>query len=154
MPGFRMTEVMTGQHEFAHGQGPEGERFMEFVVDWGTRDLKAWLDPSNACFMFNELSGVVTIEGLCDNSPCSGSLELLYFTEASIRYTFYFQTYDMLYKYVGQKTNIKPWNLPWSHTTCQGILTRLDTGKVVSTSVTHFRLRTIPAFLRSFRFLK
>ena len=50
-----------------------------------------------------------------------------------------------------QKRNIKPWNLPVSHTTCYGELTEAKSGKLVSRSVTYFRLKTLPSFLWSFR---
>jgi hypothetical protein len=53
---------------------------------------------------------------------------------------------------VGEKVNIKLWNLPVSHTTCVGRVTELESGKLISTSVTIFRMRTLPAFLGSFRF--
>ncbi len=58
----------------------------------------------------------------------------------------------MAYQYVGQKVDIRPWNLPWSHTRCFGHLTRADTGELVSTSLTRFRLRSAPRFLASLRF--
>jgi hypothetical protein len=38
-----------------------------------------------------------------------------------------------------------------SHTTCYGVLTEAASGKLVSKSVTHFRLATAPAFLASLR---
>ncbi|MCZ7584649.1 MAG: hypothetical protein M5R36_15665 [Deltaproteobacteria bacterium] len=149
--GFSIDEVMTGTHEFEPGAGPEGVLPMEFRVTWGTERLGSWLNPRDENFMRSPLRGTVTIEGLCRDASCEGTLELAYFTRRRIRYAFTFKAKDTLYRYVGEKVNIRPWNLPTSHTTCYGRLTEETTGKLVSTSVTHFRLRSAPAFLASLR---
>ncbi len=150
--GFATDEVMTGYHRFEPGLGPEGELPFEFRVTWGPPNLFRWLDPADEQFMQHHLAGTVTVGGWAEDIPCEGSLELLYFTEHRIRYAFTFEHGDTAYRFVGEKVNIKPWNLPVSHTTCFGRMTELDSGKLVSTSVTHFRMRTLPAFLLSFRF--
>ena len=149
--GFRIQEVMTGQHEFEPSFGEPGRRFMEFRVFWGPGSLMEWANPFGERFMTNQMEGTVTIEGLCDAAPCSGTLELRYFRDASIRYTFEFEHEGVPYRYVGEKMYIRPWNLAWSHTTCYGRLTRRETGELVSVSLTHFRLRTALSFLTSFR---
>ena len=87
----------------------------------------------------------------CTSAPCKGTLALLYFTDQKIRYTFEFTVDGETYRYVGEKVHIFPWNLPWSHTTCFGRLTKKETGELVSVSVVHFRYRTIPAFMASLR---
>ncbi len=149
--GFKMDEVMTGLHEFEPRFGPAGKRPMEFRVTWGPRHLTEWSNPSGNHFMINDMKGSVTIDGLCYFEPCTGSLELRYFKDQTIRYAFTFEADGGTYQYVGEKVNIYPWNLFWSHTTCFGRLTRQETGELVSTSVTHFRFRTAPAFMASFR---
>lgn len=148
--GFVMDETMTGSHEFEPRFGAPGRRFMEFKVTWGPKNVRHWGNPFSTG-LINDLEGTVTIEGLCTDTPCTGSLELRYLKDASIRYTFDFTADGVDYHYVGEKLNIKPWNLPYSHTTCFGRLTRLDTGELVSTSLTHFRFRTSLAFAASFR---
>ena len=150
--GFATDEVMTGQHRFEPGFGPEGELPFEFRVTWGPPNVLAWLDPADPAFMKHTLKGTVTAGGLGEDLPCEGSLDLLYFTKHLIRYAFTFEARGTVYRYVGEKVNIKLWNLPVSHTTCFGRLTERESGRLVSTSVTHFRLRTLPAFLGSFRF--
>ena len=55
------------------------------------------------------------------------------------------------YRYLGEKVNIKPWNLHRTHTTCYGTITDLNSSKDISKSILYFRFRTIPAFLKSFR---
>jgi hypothetical protein len=101
--------------------------------------------------MVGELEGTVTIDGLCDQTPCTGSLELRYLKEHKIRYSFGFKVDGKAYRYVGEKVDIQLWNLPRSHTTCFGRLFLLGTGELVSTSVTHFRIRSLPRFLASAR---
>lgn len=150
--GFATDEVMTGQHRFEPGLGPQGELPFEFRVTWGPPSLRKWLDPADERFMRHHLAGTVTVGGWGEDIPCEGSLELLYFTEHRIRYAFTLEHAGIGYRFVGEKVNIKLWNLPVSHTTCFGRMTELQTGRLVSTSVTHFRMRTLPAFLLSFRF--
>ena len=149
--GFIMKEIMTGRHEFERGFGPEGKRPMEFRVTWGPEDAGAFLDSRDKEYMRSGLAGTVTIDGLCSDAPCAGTLELRYFIDAKIVYRFEFETGGKSYRFLGEKRNIRPWNLPVSHTTCYGELTEAESGRLVSRSVTRFRLRTLPAFLASFR---
>lgn len=149
--GFHIREVMTGQHEFEPGFGEPGKRPMEFRVRWGAGNLRRWLDPRGHDFMANELEGTVSIGGLCEATPCKGALLLRYFADQTLRYSFEFEVGGTAYRFVGEKVWLRPWNLPWSHTTCFGRLTRKQDGVLVSTSVTRFRMRTVPAFLLSFR---
>jgi len=149
--GFTMDEVMTGTHRFEPQFGDDRERFMEFRVTWGPENISRFANPFGGDFMKNNLAGTVTIDGLCHNAPCKGTLELNYFSEARIRYTFDFEAGGVTYRFVGEKVNIKPWNLPVSHTTCFGVLKESGSGKLVSKSVTFFRLKTTLAFLASFR---
>ena len=151
-PGFHMNEAMSGVHEFEPRYGEPGKRKMEFRVRWGTDRLSRWLNPLGREFMLSDLEGAVTIDGLCVDAPCHGTLHMRYFKDATLRYTFEFQVSGVPYRYVGEKVHLRPWNLVWSHTTCFGRLVRTDTGELVSTSVTHFRLRSAPRFLASVRF--
>lgn len=149
--GFEMREVMRGSHRFVEGEGPEGEFPFEFNVVWGTDDLARWIRWRDEKFLKNTLSGYVHIGGLCNNAEVSGTLELKYFTEFKIRYTFEFEVNGKRYIYTGEKVNIKPWNLPVSHTTCFGTVIEKETKRLISRSVVFFRYSTIPAFLLSFR---
>jgi hypothetical protein len=149
--GFSMSEVMTGDHEFEHGLGPAGRRFFEFKVRWGPKNVSDWLNPGSEAFGIHHLEGTVTAEGLCHDTRCEGTLELHYLTEHKIRYRFDFAAEGKRYRYVGEKVNIQVWNLPVAHTTCFGRITEAETGRLVSTSVTYFRLKTLPAFVTSLR---
>lgn len=149
--GFQLDETMSGEHEFAPGMGPAGKRRLEFCVTWGPKNLLRWLTPGSSDFLTQPLAGTVTAEGLCEEAACSGTLELRYLGEHLIRYTFDFEGGSRKLRFVGEKREIRPWNLHVTHTTCFGKITELETGALVSTSVTHFRLRTLPSFLLSLR---
>ena len=150
--GFSINEVMSGDHEFVGEAGPEGRLPFEFRVRWGPPNVFKWLNPWSERFLRQPLAGTVTVGGLCEAAPCAGTLELRYFKDHTIRYTFDFEVEGVTYHYVGEKVNIKPWNLPTSHTTCFGVLVEKQTGRLMSRSVTHFRLATVPAFVGSFQF--
>ena len=147
-----MDEVMEGTHHFVNGSGPAGEHEMIFRVTWGTRHLLPYLNPWGKSFLSNFLEGSVTVGGLVQDAPCRGTLDLLYFTEGKIRYTFDFKGPDgKPYRYVGEKTDIRPWNLHRTHTTCYGTITELASGKEISKSITYFKLSSAPAFVMSMR---
>jgi len=149
--GFKVDEIMTGTHHFVGGSGPAGELPMEFRVTWGNKHFTKFINPSGNEFMVSDLEGVVDIGGLCENAPVKGKLELRYFQEGKIRYTFDFEVGGKKYNYVGEKRDIRPWNLHRTHTTCYGTLTEADTGKVVSESITYFKLNTAIPFVLSMR---
>lgn len=148
--GFALDEVMRGYHEFVAGAGEPGRRPFLFKVRWGHQSLLnalGRLGANTEC----HLSGTVTAEGLCDGSPCVGRLILDYRGTHTIRYEFTFEGDGQRLLYTGEKVNIRPWNLPVSHTTCFGTITRLDNGALISRGVAFFELSTLPAFLASFR---
>jgi len=152
--GFQMDELMAGEHEFEDGFGPKdkkGKRPMFFNVTWGPKNLLKWSNPLDKNFMINDLKGTVTVDGLCNEAECEGTLELKYIAEQKIRYLFEFKVDNKTYSFKGEKRNIYPWNLHVSHTTCYGELIEKDSGKLVSKSITHFHLDTIPDFIKSFK---
>ena len=150
--GFKMNEVMSGQHEFAPGFGPEGSYPFEFRGVWGPSSVRKWINPASDEFLVNDFEGTVTVGGFCEDVPCKGRLELKYFSGRKISYIFDFTFNGTDYHYLGEKVNIRLWNLPVSHTTCFGVLTEKESGRLVSRSVTHFRLLSAPGFIASMRF--
>jgi len=149
--GFEAEEIMRGTHRFAPGAGAEGEHPFEFRVRWGARHLLPWLNPLGPDFMSNWLEGTVLVGGLVDEAACRGTLDLRYFQEGKIRYTFDFKDADgKPYRYVGEKRDIRPWNLHRTHTTCYGSITDLGSNQVVSESVAYFELKLLVDFLRTF----
>ena len=150
--GFTIEEEMSGSHKFVNDSGPDGQLPFSFRVKWGARDLRKFVDPlAGNDFMTAQFTGTVTIGGLVRKAKCEGVLELRYFSEGKIRYRFNFSHEGRRYLFVGEKTNIKPWNLHKTHTTCYGTVFNADTGERISKSVTKFRLSTLPEFLRSFK---
>ena len=151
--GFQMKEIMEGEHRFHGGYGPPGVHPLSFSVTWGTPNLGHWLDPQRDTYLTHDLEGEVSVAGLGAHLPCRGHLELRYFGEHLIRYSFDFEADGVEYSYVGEKVNIQLWNLPVAHTTCFGWITEKTSGRLVSTSVTHFRMKTLPGFVSSIRLL-
>lgn len=152
--GFKMDEVMSGDHQFELGYGPTGRWPMEFKVTWGPEHLLPWINPQNKDFMSQPQEGVITIGEFCKDVLCQGTLELGYFTNQMLRYTLDFNFNSIDYRYVGEKREVelwKPWRLPDTHINCYGELREKDTGNLVSTSLTQFRWNTTPSFLASFR---
>ena len=96
--GFAMDEVMTGTHEFEPKFGSSGKRPMEFRVTWGPKHVAPWANPSSEQFMINDMEGTVTVDGLCYFAPCTGTLELRYFKDRTIRYAFEFKVEEENYQ--------------------------------------------------------
>ncbi|MFP4475027.1 MAG: hypothetical protein ACLFOY_05670 [Desulfatibacillaceae bacterium] len=149
--GFTIDEIMEGWHEFEPGIGPGGRKPFLFFATWGPRNVKPWINPQSPDFMRQPLEGWVTMGDVCEKAPCRGSLALNYFRGHSIRYEFDFAADGVDYRYVGEKVNIMPWNLPVSHTTCFGTIKEVEGGRLVSRSVTYFKLWRTPQFMASFR---
>ena len=152
--GFRMHESMRGWHVFEPGWGPPGRHPFRFDVTWGPDDLGRWLDPRSPDFLRHPMRGTVTVGGLCAQVPCEGTMELRYVGEHRIGYRFRFEAGGRTFLFRGDKVEIRPWNLPFSHTTCFGTIQIDDDeggSQLVSRSVTRFLLRTTPAFVGSFR---
>lgn len=150
--GFMLDEVMVGSHHFVNEAGPQGEHPMSFEVSWGSRRMLPYLNPLNPRFLSNFLEGTVSVGGLVERARCRGTLDLRYFTEAAIRYNFTFKDdQGRALRYIGEKVNIRPWNLHRTHTTCYGTITDLNTNQEISKSILYFELQTLPAFLASFR---
>lgn len=146
--GFRAREVMSGHHEFHDGYGPPGRHPFVFRARWGPDRLRDWLDPRKETFLWQELDGEVLAGGLSDGwAPCRGTLHLQYVPQRRIRYDFDFEVNGRTFRYVGDKQNIRLWNLLVSHTTCFGVVTERSTDRLVSTGVTLFRMRDLPRLL-------
>ncbi len=150
--GFSVRETMRGTHHFVGGAGPDGEHPLEFTITWGARHLDDWLNPLGTGFLSNFLTGTIRVGHLVEDAACTGTLDLRYFQEAKLRYTIDFKAAgDHPYRYVGEKVNLRPWNLHKTHTTCYGTITDLISGKDVSRSIVYFTLDELPSFVTSLR---
>jgi hypothetical protein len=158
MIGFRMEEVMTGRHKFV---GAKKENFMEFRIRWGPDDIIEWINPLGENFLFQQLEGDILVDYLNKIPvPCKGTLFLNY-PKGYLEYQIRFQINYKKYLYVGRKTNLRPWNLHKTHTTCYGKIYRIrgdiegvHDRELISSSILYFRLHTLPAFLKSFKFVR
>jgi len=149
--GFRADELMSGRHEFLEGCGPAGSHPVAFRVNWGPDRLRDWLNPRHEAFLWQELEGKVMVGGLCGWTPCTGTLHLDYFGGKRIRYDFDFEVGGRTLRFIGDKQNIRLWNLPVSHTTMAATLTERTSGRLLSTSMLRFKFRHMPSLMLSFR---
>jgi len=154
--GFQMEERMAGTHRYRRDHPAGGVRAgeehpIELRARWGHPRLAGFLSPRSGEFLTAELEGALDAGGLCRGAAVAGTLELRYFTDASIRYRFEFLGGDGLsYRFSGEKRGIRPWNLHRTHTICRGTIESADR-EILSEVTLHFDLGELPAFLRSFR---
>lgn len=149
--GFKICEEMSGTHRFTEESEMDGTHPMMFEAEWGPASIGQWLNPSGEEFLRHPMTGIVSVGGLCLDEEFSGNMALKYFQDASIRYEFSFVVNGTTYRYVGEKTNLRPWNLHRTHTTLNGTLTEEDSRTVISESTLHFKLNSLPSMLGSFR---
>ena len=155
--GFTMEERMSGTHRFrrdfpAGGVTAGEERPLELRARWGHPRLLGFLSPGSEEFLTAELAGTLEAGGLCRAAPIRGTLELRYFVDATIRYRFELRGDDgVAYRFLGEKREIRPWNLHRTHTICRGTIERAEDGETLSDVTVRFDLAELPSFLSSFR---
>ena len=155
--GFRMTEEMSGTHRYSRDYAPGNvdagvELPLEVKITWGSPKMEEFLNPSHGRFLCADLEGSISAGGLCTQAPIKGTLELRYFKDATLRYCFYFLAHERQFRYLGEKREIRPWNVHRTHTTCYGTITEVASNEILSESVIYFNLQDLPRFLGSFRF--
>ena len=154
--GFKADEVMKGSHrllvDLPEGKAKAGDELpFSFKITWGNPLLMSFLSPLSQEHGVAPLEGWVTVGGIIGEAPIRGAMELRYLKDATIRYVFEFVARGRRYSFSGEKRDIRPWNLHRTHTLCRGSLTELSSGQRVSEVTVRFALRTLPAFLTSFR---
>ena len=155
--GFATRETMKGKHrylrDFAPGKVKEGTQLpFSFSVDWGHPHLfTEFINPLSDTFMVAPMEGMVRAGGLTGEAPLHGTLHLRYHIDATLKYAFEFEAQGRTLRYEGEKRGLRPWNLHRTHTTCYGTLTDLSDNTILSESVVHFDLKTLPRFLMNFR---
>lgn len=136
--GFRFAETMTGT---AWMDGVR--RAMEFRVRAEADDLREHLRTGRT-----QILGQVDIAGVCEAAPLWGTLDID--LPRRIRYEFRFRDEaGRALTFVGQK-DLKLLHLPRTLTHLPGEV-RDEEGRVLGLCQLRFRLRTLPAFLGSFR---
>jgi hypothetical protein len=155
--GFQMEERMAGTHRYRRAFPPGGveageERPIELRARWGHPRLREFLFPGSGEFLTAALEGTLTAGGLCQEAEVRGTLELRYFVDATIRYRFEFQgAGGGSFRFVGEKRELRPWNLHRTHTICHGTIQHQGDGETLSDVTVRFDLAQLPAFLASFR---
>ncbi len=153
MLGFTLNEYMVGTHTFVDDGKNKKTLPLHFNITWGNQSLLKALNPFSKGFLNNKATGLITVGGLVENVNCTGSLNLLYFSERKIRYELYFKNNQgKAYKYVGEKINLWPWNLHKTHVTCYGAITEQESNRIISKSVVFFPYKELLSFIFSFRF--
>ena len=143
--GFRVRERMSGWHERVDGAGER--RPLSFEGEWGPDRLRDWLDPRSPAFLWQEIRGTISADGLCAAAPFRGTLSLQYVGLRRIRYVLDFDVDGRPHRLLGDKENLRWWNLLVTHTTCFVTVTDLSTGRLVSRGTVLFRLRDLPGLL-------
>lgn len=157
MFGFAIQERMEGEGwlDFGSIELNRGTDPIYFDVVWGTKSIanllyNAYKNNGNMEFC---LKGYINFGPVTYGRelPCEGHLTINYL-QGFIQYVIIFTQNGKEYRYLGEKVNIKLWNLLTSHTTCFGIVTD-SCGQLFHRSVTHFRLSSIPKFISSFKII-
>ena len=142
--GFEVSEVMDGS---LHKPGENFDREFRF-------DLRVVFPALWRIFLVavGHARGTCHIDGVADNAPATGTLELAPFRRRLARYTFTFIADDgHEYRFDGWKS--LGLNLRRSWTTLPGKVYD-ENGDVWATATLHFSFRYhFPGLLRSFRFL-
>ncbi len=154
--GFKADETMKGSHRFLvdlpEGKVRAGDTLPFFFrATWGNPALGSFLNPLSDQHGAAPMEGWVTAGGITSEAPLTGSMALRYIKDATIRYSFEFPAHGRQWRFSGQKSGIRPWNLHRTHTECRGTLTDMASGEVVSEVTVFFQLRTLHSFLASFR---
>ncbi len=154
--GFKADETMKGTHRFLvdlpESKVKAGDELpFFFKITWGNQGLASFLNPLSDQHGSAPMEGLVTAGGITGEAPLTGAMELRYFKDATIRYTFTFPARGRRWGFAGEKSGIRPWNLHRSHTLLRGTLTDLESEKDVSEVEVYFQLRQLRRFLTSFR---
>lgn len=148
--GFTIRETLVGTCQ-VQGVSAGREIPLTLELEWGPRDIWKWLSPVSNVRGLSACSGRAVIEGVAGPVPVEGTLDLRYLKDRTIVYDMKMDVGGKNYKFMGKKSNIWPWNLPWSHTTCYVSMTDQVTEEPYATGTVRFRLQELPAFLRSVR---
>lgn len=148
---FSISETMNGLHHFVDpALGPATDQKAFLRLQWGG-PLRHAINPLDLHF---DAHGHLYFAGLTsDEVPCQGSITLDYLHQHVVRYELDFSVEGQPYRYIGEKTDVRlrhPLLLTKTHTTCYGTVCN-HAGTIVSRSVLHFDLLSMPAFVTSLR---
>jgi hypothetical protein len=144
MAGFLFRETMSGSYHLL--DKPTEDRAIAFTISAHVDSLRRFARDKMA-----RIEGEVTLEGLADKRPLTGTLGLLLFAEQRLPYEFTFRGDDgKKYTFKGEKDVLLA-TLPDSITTLPASLFD-DEGREIGRAVVRFDLRgDLVKFVKSFR---
>jgi len=143
--GFGFREKMSGTWE---GTAQELAGTGKFRFDFDVRCPRAATTPF---LIEGRATGRVTMEGVADDAPAEGTLEISPVWRRRIRYAFTFTSKDGRRlrfdgsKRIGARHFLRSW------TTLPGHVYDAESGAALADVIARFDLRRLPALLRSFR---
>jgi len=152
--GFEFVETMEGYHYMPAVTAKKMDTC--FTVKWGTENIKEVLNPKSNQFLMFQMAGILEIEGITEKTRTFGYLHLDY-PHNRIQYMLQFKSAEQPpvndYMFIGEKMNVKWWNLPFSHTTCYTTVIN-GADQLISRGVVFFKLKNLWPFLKSFKLYK
>jgi hypothetical protein len=150
--GWKTHEFGSGTHRFLGDHGPPGALPIRFELDLRIDSLRDFanplMDPAISGVM--QCEGTFSAEGLVQDAPCAGTLEMRLITERILRYSLSFDSDDgSSYRFIGEKPDLRLRNLYRTLFTCHGVIFDAA-GKEISRSTVFF-YRGTPDFTFSQR---
>ncbi len=150
--GWKTHEFGCGTHRFLGDGGPPGALPIRLELDLRIGSLRDFVNPLALPAVSGVMAceGTVSAEGLAQDAPCSGTLEMRLLTERVLRYALSFQGDDgETYRFFGEKPDLRLRNLYRTLFTLHGAIHDAE-GKEISRS-TLFFYRGTPAFMANQR---
>ncbi len=141
---FFMDETMYGRYRMISGDHREGR--LDFTVRFGSDDWAETLRTKKTV-----LTGTVDMDGFATKQPLEGYLLIDLFGDKILVYDFTFHSDDGKLMHFFGKKYVRYLNIPKTMTTLYGVVEQENIP--IAEVESHFRLRTLPAFLASFRVL-
>jgi len=151
--GCTTHEYGTGTHELIGAATGTGPLPIRFDLELRIGSLADFLNPRSEDDVRGmiQCQGTFSAEGLVHDVPCRGTLDLRLATENRLRYDLRFtgpDGQDLLF--VGEKVNVRLWNLYRTLFTCYGTIYDQSTGEAISRSTVYF-YRSSPGFVTNLR---
>lgn len=153
--GFEFTEVMEGYHYMPAVK--KESMPLKFTLKWGTENLKDTLNPNSNRYLQFAAAGILEADGIVTGGTRTFGLIHLNYPENIIQYMLQFKSAERPpvndYVLVGEKMNIKWYNLPYSHTTCYTTIVN-GADQLISRGVAFFKMKNALSFIKSFKIYK
>jgi len=152
--GWTTHEFGTGTHRFLGDHGPPGALPIRLELDLRIDSLRDFVNPlvDPAISGVMQCEGTFSAQGLVQDAPCTGTLELRLVSERILRYSLAFEGTDgAAYRFIGEKPDLRLINLYRTLFTCHGVIFDAE-GTEISRSTVFF-YRGTPTFMLRQRLL-